>query len=104
VELVGYSSAAFLCAVDDNRHEKGLPLGHVTLTFDRQSPFATEVTLIACLRVHGDHRDKQPTVVNLLADLAVPGIATAQLALVEPDLDAGSTERSCDALSGLRIF
>jgi hypothetical protein len=42
--------------------------------------------------------------VDLVPDLAIPCIAPAQLALVEPHLNAGITERSCDALSGLRIF
>ena len=44
--------------------------------------------LVPRLGMCGDHRDEQPTVVNSLTDLMVPGIPTAQLTLVEPDLDA----------------
>ena len=41
---------------------------------------------------------------DLLADRDVPRIATPQLALVEPDLDAGCPERLADAPRRLRIL
>ena len=47
---------------------------------------------MSCFGVGGDDRNEQPAVVDLLADLAVPGIAAPQLALVEPDFDTGGAE------------
>jgi hypothetical protein len=54
--------------------------------------------------VSGDDRDEEPTVVNLLADVAVPGIATPQFALVEPHLDVCAAHRRRDPLRGRRVL
>jgi len=55
---------------------------------DRKLPFEAEVPFDARVRIGGNYRDKESAIVNLLADLPVPGFATTQLALVEPDFDA----------------
>jgi len=79
-------------------------MGHVSCAVRRQTPLAPEVALVACLRMRGDQRDEQPAVVNLLSDLAVPGISAPQLALVEPDLDAGRPKRIADPPRGLGVL
>jgi hypothetical protein len=91
-------------AVDDDRQEEGLLLGHVVGTLNRELPFVPEVALEALLRVPGDDRNEQRAVVDLAADLLVPGVPASQLALIEKDLDAGSLQRLANLLSGLRVL
>jgi hypothetical protein len=43
-------------------------------------------------------------VADLLADLQVPGVTTAQFALIEPDLDCRRLQCLADALGGLCIL
>ena len=57
-------------------------------TINRKLPFQAEIPLDARMRVGGDNWNKEGAVVNLLADLLVPGLSASQLALVEPDLDS----------------
>jgi hypothetical protein len=51
-----------------------------------------------------DDRDEQRTGLDLLADRVVPGVPAPQLALIEPDLDAGGTERFSNTLRRLYIL
>jgi hypothetical protein len=69
-----------------------------------QLPFESEVAFRSTVRVSRDDRDEQGAVVDLLPYLPVPHIPTAQLALIEPDLNAGGPERLADAPSELRIL
>jgi len=71
---------------------------------DRKLPLAPEVAFNSALRRGRDDRDEQSAVVNLLADLAVPGIPTPQLALIEPNLDAAGPKRFANALRRLGIL
>jgi hypothetical protein len=64
-------------------------MGHVAGSVRRQTPLAPEVALITAFRIGRDNGDEQTAVVDLLPYLAISRIATPQLALVEPDLDAG---------------
>jgi hypothetical protein len=70
----------------------------------RKVPLQSEVALMSRSRIRGNDGDEERAVMEFVPDLLIPRIPTAQFAFVEPDLDAGSTERSCDALSGRRIF
>jgi hypothetical protein len=79
-------------------------MGHITGSVCGQSPLASEVPLIAAFRISRDNGDKQMAVVDLLPDLAVPGIAAAQLALVKPDLDAACAECLANPLDSLRVL
>jgi hypothetical protein len=54
--------------------------------------------------VAGDHRNEDSASLNLLADHLIPRIAAPQLALVEPDFDAGGTQRLANSLRRLRIL
>lgn len=67
-------------------------------------PLAPEVTFGSGFRVRGDNRNEEPAVLDLLANLVVPDIASPQRALVQPDLDAGSPERAADAAGSLGIL
>jgi hypothetical protein len=54
--------------------------------------------------VHRDNRYEQRTILDLPSDRAVPGIATAQFALIEPDIDTDCAQGFADALRGLSIL
>jgi hypothetical protein len=68
------------------------------------APFEPEIAFRTRGGVRRDDRDEQCAVADLLADLQVPGVATAQFALIEPDLDARRSQRLADALRGLCIL
>jgi hypothetical protein len=71
---------------------------------DGEFPLAPEVTFLASLGRGRDDGDKQRAVADLLADLVVPRISAAQLALVEPDLDAARPQRLANAPRRLGIL
>jgi hypothetical protein len=75
--------------VNDYRNEKCNTIGHQVGALDCQPPLQPEITLKTRLGIGRDDRQEQRTVLDLLSDLPIPSIATAQFALVEPDLDAG---------------
>src|SRR5215469_13442702 len=91
-EAVRHVRARVACTIDDDRNQKDYALGHVTSAFDRQPPLAAEVALVTGVRVGRNDRHEEGTVVDLLADLVVPGVTAAQLTLVKPDLDSGGTQ------------
>jgi hypothetical protein len=91
-------------AVDNDRHEERLLLGHVVGTFDGELPFVPEIPFEPLLRMLGNNRNEQRAFVNLASDLLVPHVPASQLALIEKDLDAGGTQRLANLLSGLRIL
>jgi hypothetical protein len=88
VELVWYRCTSFRRSVDRDRKKERLLLQHVMRAIDRKLPLASERALVAGFRVGRDKRDEQPAVVDSLANLPIPGVAAAQLALVEPDFNA----------------
>ena len=63
-----------------------------------EPPFEAEVALPALGGVLGDDRHEQRAIADLLADLLVPHITAAQLALIEPYLDTVGV-RLCYALN-----
>jgi hypothetical protein len=85
------------------RSRKAFP-STLVANLDRQSPLTTEVNLVACLRMRGDYRGQQPTVVNLPADLAIPGVTAPQLLAIEPHLDTGTPQRDCYSLGSRRVL
>jgi hypothetical protein len=88
VEFVWHRSTPFRRIVDDDRNKKSLLLGHVVGAIDRKVPLASEISLVASFCISGDHGYEQPAVVDSLANLPIPGVSTAQRALVEPHFDA----------------
>src|SRR5580700_7069002 len=90
--------------IDDHRHEKRLTLRHVVGAIDRKFPLTPEVTFQALLRSSRNDWNEQSTILDVLSDLAVPGIAASQLALVEPNLDAGGSECVANMPRGLPIL
>jgi hypothetical protein len=90
--------------VNNDGYEESLLRSHVVRTFDGEFPFVPKVTLKPLLRVLGNNRDKEDTIVDLVPDLLVPGISAPQLALVEEDLDAGSAQRLSNLSGCLRIL
>ena len=55
-------------------------------------------------RVGGNDRNEQRAVLDLAPDLLIPGVPTAQLTLIEKDLDAARTQRIANPLRRLRIL
>jgi hypothetical protein len=90
--------------VNDYRNEKSNAIGHQVRALDRQPPLQPEITLETRLGIGRDDRQEQHTVLDLLSDLPIPSVATAQFALVEPNLDAGRPKRRTNAPSSLRIL
>src|SRR5215469_18452222 len=103
-EGLRYVRTALVRVVDHNGDEKCLALIHVERAIDCQTPLAPEVTFIARLGVGGNDSDKQPAVLDLRADLAVPRISATQGVLVEPDFDPGGSQCLSNAGSSLGIL
>ena len=94
----------FIDVVDDDGNEKWLVVCHVLRAIDGQPPLAPEVAFEPGLRLRRDDGDEQHARANLLADLLIPCIAAAKLALIEPDFDARSLKRVADAARRLGIL
>jgi hypothetical protein len=85
-ESIRYPGRRIRRAVDHNREQEGDVLRHVGGTIHGQFPFPTEVPFPTSVRVSGNDRNEERAIVNLLSNLMVPSIATAQLALIKPNL------------------
>jgi hypothetical protein len=92
VKLVGNGRAPFWRIVNDDRNQKRSLFGNVSGAIRRETPLAPEITLVTGLRTSRNDRYEQTAAVDLLANLAIPNIASPQLALIEPDLYAGCTQ------------
>ena len=66
-------------------------------------PLEPEVSLAASLGVVRNDWDEERAVADLTPDLLVPGIAAAQLTLVEPYLDARGAQARGDTRRGVRV-
>src|SRR5664279_2114319 len=73
-------------------------------TVHGEFPLQPEISLLAGLRGGRDDRQKERAFSDLPADRRVPGIASAQFALVKPHLDAGSTQRLADSACSIRVL
>ena len=99
-----YARSSHVTVIDDDRHEEWLAVRHVVSAIDRKLPLAPEVTFQPCLRSARDDRHEQSAIVDVLPNLTVPDITASQLALVEPHLDAGGSERVANVPRGFRIL
>jgi hypothetical protein len=63
-----------------------------------------EVTLQTRLRVGGNDRHEQRAFAYSPADQLIPGVPAAQLAMIEPDLEAGLAQCIADARRGLGVL
>ena len=103
-ESIGHVGVAFRGVVDAHRnkecalapYEVRAPLGEV--------PFEAEVALCPRLRARGNDWHEERAVADLLADALVPDIPAPQLALIEPDLDAGYAQRFTDPCRSVRVL
>ena len=77
--------------VNYDGHQEGSFDRHQMGAIDREFPFEPKIALEPRLRMCGNNRNEEGAVTDLLPDLAVPNISTAQLALIEPDFDSGSS-------------
>jgi hypothetical protein len=78
--------------------------GKPGLTICPQASIRGGSTLDTRVRIRRDDRDEERAVVNLPADLPVPGFSAAQLALVEPNLDSAGAKCLANPLRRLRIL
>jgi hypothetical protein len=91
-------------AVNNDRYQEGLLVGHVMGAFDGEVPLVPKIALEAFLGVPGDQRNKERALVDLVPDLPIPRVSAPQLALIEKDLDAGRTQGLADLLGRLCIL
>jgi hypothetical protein len=77
-------------SVNDDGHQEGSFDRHQMRAINCEFPFEPKISLEPRLRMLGNNRNEEGAVANLLPNLAVPDIAAAQLALVEPDFNSGS--------------
>ncbi len=82
--------------VNHDRQQERCIIGHVMSALDRQAPLTSKIALGPRIGMSGDDRDEQCAVVQLLADLPIPGVPAPQFALVEPDLDARGAQGLAD--------
>ena len=79
-------------------------MGHVAGSICRQRPLPSEVTFVAVFRIGRDNGYEETAVVDLFADLVIPGIPTPQLTLVEPDFHSTRAKSLRDSTGSLRIL
>jgi hypothetical protein len=92
VEFLRNACVSFRCIIDDDRHDESPFLSHVVCPVGCELPITAEVPFEPRLCAGRNDRYEQRAVVDLLTNLPVPGVSAAQLALVEPDLDAGGSQ------------
>ena len=68
-------------------------MGNVIGAVDGKLPFAAKISFRPILCCGRDDRNKQRTFANVLFDLRIPRVSSAQLILVEPHLHALATQR-----------
>ena len=90
--------------IDDDGHEERPAPGHQVRTLLGEPPLEAEVALRAALRGRRDDRHEQRALPDLPPDGGIPGVTTAQLALVEPHLDAGAAQHVVNATGGLGVL
>src|SRR5262249_5049509 len=73
-------------------------------TLIREMPLEPEIPLPPRLGVFRDEGHEERAVADLPSDLLIPGIASAQLRLVEPHIDAGGTQPLANASRCLGIL
>ena len=103
-KLVRDVSLTICCDIEYHRKEKCNVIRHVVRPLHSKFPLTAKIAFGSCLRVGGDHRHKQRTLLDLSADALVPSIAAPKLAPVEPDLDPGPVQGLADALSCLCVL
>jgi hypothetical protein len=86
---IRYQRLGFLRLIDAHRHDERPPFRDQQRTLLREMPLQPEIALRPRLRVRRDHRYEQRARLDLLPDLPVPLVASAQLIQVEPHFHAG---------------
>jgi len=92
-EPLRYAGVRLRRSIDHDRQQERCVIGHVPCPADSQIPLSPEVSLLAHLRAGRDDRHEQLAALDLPSDRRIPRLATAQLALVEPDLDPALPQR-----------
>jgi hypothetical protein len=103
-ELVRNPGFAVCGPVDYDWHQEGSVGRHQMGSIDRELPLQPEIPLRTGAGIAGYDWDKKRAGLYLLPDGRIPSITAAQLALVEPYLDAGRTQALADPFSGLGVF
>ena len=80
--------------IDDDRNNEGLRARHEVRTLVGKVPLQPEISLGTRFGVGRDQRKEQRAILDLLADLLIPGIAAAQFATVEPDFEPAARSAS----------
>jgi len=72
--------------------KNGRLFAHQVSTLVRKMPLQTKVAFSARLSILRNNWNEQRTFADFAAYLSIPRIAASQLALIEPDFDAGSAQ------------
>ena len=103
-ELLGYPGIRFARVVDHNGYEERRVVRHVQEPPGREIPLPPEVAFYSRIGMRGNHWKEQCALVDLLANLRIPGVTCAQGIRVEPDLDARHSQGFTDTPGCLRIL
>ena len=104
MELLGHRGISLGRLIDDDWNEECLLVHDIAGPVHRYRPLAAEVPLIALFRIGRDNRNEKTAVIDLLADLLIPGVPAPQLALIEPHLDASGPQRIAKSPYGLGVL
>src|SRR6201999_818735 len=85
-ELLRNSGARLPGLVERHRQQEGMIVRHVECSLDRYPPLAPKVAFGPGLGLCRNQRHEVIAFANLLADLLIPRLSPAELALVVPNL------------------
>ena len=103
-EFVGNAGLVLRGGIYRHRQDKHDVIGHVMGPVDCELPLPPEVALLARVGVGRDNRHEEPAFPDLPADLLVPGVASPQLALVVPDIEAGDGKGVAEGPGSLAVL
>jgi hypothetical protein len=92
------------CVIDHNRQQKWQVRCHQVASVDRELPFEPKVSFASIVSVLRDYRNEQRAALYLAANRHIPGISPAQLALIEPHLDARGAQRVAQLLRSFGVL
>jgi hypothetical protein len=90
--------------VNGHRYQKRSAVGSIMGAIDAEFPLTPEISFLASLRGRRDDGNEERAIVDLPADLPVPGISAPQLTLIEPDLDPAGAQRIANAPGRIGIL
>jgi hypothetical protein len=104
MESVRYRGPPLGSFIDDDGQEESQLIRGVPLALYGELPLAAEIPFKPGLGMRGDDGNEKRAVTDLIADLAIPSVPAAQLALIEPYFDSSGPQHATDACRRLRVL